>query len=335
MSNLFSDISFVHPWVFSLLILLPVFYLIKYRWKKYRKSEYTISNVHGLGKVTSFRSRLTLLIPVLRTLAFISLVAALARPQRTLTEEEVKAEGIDIMLIMDLSSSMLAKDFSPNRLEVSKQVAVDFVDKRQYDRIGLVVFAGESFTQCPITTDHAILKSFLSNLACGNLEDGTAIGMGLASAVNRLKESKAESKVVILLTDGVNNAGYIKPMTAAEIAKEIDVKVYTIGVGTLGNAVSPVSKKGNGDYVYGMAKVEIDEVLLQEISRLTGGKYYRAVNQEILEQIYEEINLLEKTEIDVTVFKRYSEEFRIFLYWAFIFLGIELLLKHLIIRKIP
>ena len=335
MSSLFNDISFVHPWVFLLLTLIPLFYFLKYRWPGYRKSEYTLSNVHGLSKATSLRSRLAFLIPLFRTLAFVALVAALARPQQTLREEEVKAEGIDIMLIMDLSSSMLAKDFSPNRLEVSKKVAIDFVDKRQYDRIGLVVFAGESFTQCPITTDHAILKSFLSNLACGNLEDGTAIGMGLASAVNRLKESVAESKVVILLTDGVNNAGYIKPMTAAEIAKEIDVKVYTIGVGTLGNAVSPVSKKGNGEYVYGMAKVEIDEVLLKEISKLTGGKYYRAVNQEKLEQIYEEINRLEKTEIDVTVFKRYSEEFRRFLYWAFVFIGFELLLKHLIIRKIP
>jgi len=335
MSSLFNDISFVHPWVFLLLGLIPLFYFLKYRWSGYRKSEYTLSNVHGLSKSTSIRSRLAFLIPLFRTLAFVALVAALARPQQTLREEEVKAEGIDIMLIMDLSSSMLAKDFSPNRLEVSKKVAIDFVDKRQYDRIGLVVFAGESFTQCPITTDHAILKSFLSNLACGNLEDGTAIGMGLASAVNRLKESAAESKVVILLTDGVNNAGYIKPMTAAEIAKEIDVKVYTIGVGTLGNAVSPVSKKGNGEYVYGMAKVEIDEVLLKEISKLTGGKYYRAVNQEKLEQIYEEINRLEKTEIDVTVFKRYSEEFRRFLFWAFIFIGLELLLKHLIIRKIP
>jgi Ca-activated chloride channel family protein len=335
MSSLFNNISFVHPWVFLLLVLLPIFYFLKYRYPGYRKSDYTLSNVHGLSKSTSLRSRLAFLIPLLRALCYIALVAALARPQQTLREEEVKAEGIDIMLIMDLSSSMLAKDFSPNRLEVSKKVAVDFVDKRQYDRIGLVVFAGESFTQCPITTDHAILKSFLSNLACGNLEDGTAIGMGLASAVNRLKESEAKSKVVILLTDGVNNAGYIKPMTAAEIAKEIDVKVYTIGVGTLGNAVSPVSKKGNGEYIYGMAKVEIDEVLLQEISKLTGGKYYRATNQEKLEQIYNEINRLEKTEIDVTVFKRYSEEFRMFLYWAFIFIGIELLLKHLIIRKIP
>ena len=335
MIDLLNDISFVHPWMFLLLGLIPIFYFLKYKWKSFRKAEYTLSDVHGLGRFTSWRSKVSLLIPLFRTLAFIALVAALARPQKTLKEEEVKAEGIDIMLIMDLSSSMLAKDFSPNRLEVSKKVAVDFVDKRQYDRIGLVVFAGESFTQCPITTDHAILKSFLSNLACGNLEDGTAIGMGLASAVNRLKESVAESKVVILLTDGVNNAGYIKPMTAAEIAKEIDVKVYTIGVGTLGNAVSPVSKKGNGEYVYGMAKVEIDEVLLQEISKLTGGKYYRAVNQEKLEQIYDEINQLEKTEIDVTVFKRYSEEFRMFLYWAFIFIGLELLLKHLIVRKIP
>jgi Ca-activated chloride channel family protein len=199
----------------------------------------------------------------------------------------------------------------------------------------LVVFAGESFTQCPITIDHAIVKSFLGNLQCGLLEDGTAIGMGLASAVNRLKESEMESKVIILLTDGVNNAGYIKPMTAAEIAKEIGVKVYTIGVGSMGNAVSPISKRMDGQYVFGMSKVEIDEALLREIASLTGGKYYRATTEEKLEAIYNEIDQLEKTEIDVQVYKRYSEEFRLFLFWGLIFLGLELLLKHIITRQIP
>jgi Ca-activated chloride channel family protein len=278
---------------------------------------------------------LRILIPIARAIAYSLLVIALARPQLTLKEEEVKAEGIDIMLIMDLSSSMLAKDFEPDRLSVSKQVAQTFVDKRQYDRIGLAVFAGESFTQCPITTDHRILKTFLANLECGMLEDGTAIGMGLASAVNRLKESDGTSKVAILLTDGVNNAGYIKPMTAAEIAKEIGVKVYTIGVGTLGNAISPVSRRSDGRYVFGMAKVEIDEKLLEEIAKSTGGKYFRATSEAKLEQIYEEIDRLEKTEIDVTVFKRYSEEFRKFLFWGIILLLIEFILNHVLLRKIP
>ena len=196
-------------------------------------------------------------------------------------------------------------------------------------------FTGESFTQSPLTTDHRIVKEFLGTLESGMLEDGTAIGMGLASAVNRLKESESESKVVILLTDGVNNSGYIKPMTAAQIAKEIDVKVYTIGVGSMGNAVSPISKKGNGTYVFGLSRVEIDEELLKEVSKLTGGKYFRATNEQGLQNIYAEIDELEKTEIEVSVFKRYSEEFRKFLFFGFLLLFIEWLLKNTILRTIP
>lgn len=330
-----SNISFEQPWFLLLLLIIP--FLIWWRFFRNSKSRssYKISNVRGAKAYGSIRSKLTFLIPLMRMLALASLVLAIARPQKTLKEEEVKAEGIDIMMIMDLSSSMLAKDFDPDRLSASKEVARQFVDKRKYDRIGLVVFAGESFTQCPITTDHSIVKSFLSNLQCGLLEDGTAIGMGLASAVNRLKESEAKSKVVILLTDGVNNSGYIKPMTAAEIAEEIGVKVYTIGVGTMGNAVSPISKRSDGRYIFGMSKVEIDEVLLKEIAGLTGGKYYRATSQEKLEAIYAEIDQLEKTEIDVSVFKRHTEEFRRFLIWGLIFLGLEFLFKHLILRQIP
>lgn len=259
----------------------------------------------------------------------------MARPRLILKEEEVKAEGIDIMMIMDLSSSMLARDFQPDRLTVSKEMGKRFIDKRTYDRIGLVVFAGESFTQSPLTTDHRIVKEFMSSLESGIMEDGTAIGMGLASAVNRLKESESESKVVILLTDGVNNAGYIKPMTAAEIAKELDVKVYTIGVGTMGNAVAPISKRSDGRYVFGVSRVEIDEELLTEISELTGGQYFRATNEAGLEEIYAEIDRLEKTEIDVSVFKRYSEEFRKFLLFGLLFLFVEWLLKNTILRTLP
>ena len=335
MGSWLGDISFLHPWLLLLLLFLPLLIWWSFFRKTKSASRYKISNTRGAKQYSSLRSRLRFLIPLLRILAFTCLVLALARPQKTLKEEEVKAEGIDIMMIMDLSSSMLAKDFDPDRLSVSKEVAISFVDKRKYDRIGLVVFAGESFTQCPITTDHTILKSFLGNLQCGLLEDGTAIGMGLASAVNRLKESEAKSKVVILLTDGVNNSGYIKPMTAAEIAEEIGVKVYTIGVGTMGNAVSPISKRPDGRYIFGMSKVEIDEQLLKEIAKLTGGKYYRATSQEKLEAIYSEIDRLEKTEIDVSVFKRYTEEFRRFLFWGLIFLALEFLLKHLVLRQIP
>jgi len=238
-------------------------------------------------------------------------------------------------MVMDLSSSMLARDFKPDRLTVSKEMAKQFIDKRTYDRIGLVVFAGESFTQSPLTTDHKILKDFMSGIESGIMEDGTAIGMGLASAVNRLKESEAESKVVILLTDGVNNAGYIKPMTAAEIAKELKVKVYTIGVGSRGNAVAPISRRSDGRYNYGLSRVEIDEDLLTEISKLTEGKYFRATNEAGLERIYEEIDRLEKTEIQTSVFNRYSEEFRIFLLCGLGLLFIELLFKYTWLRQLP
>ena len=236
---------------------------------------------------------------------------------------------------MDLSSSMLAQDFKPDRLEESKRVAADFVNKREHDRIGLSVFSGEAFTQCPLTTDHKVVKEFLAGLKCGLLEDGTAIGMGLATSVNRLKDSDAKSKVVILLTDGVNNAGYIKPYTAAEIAREFDVKVYTIGVGSTGDALTPVSRRSDGKYIFGLARVEIDEALLEEIANMTGGKYFRATSGEGLEKIYEEINQLEKTEIEVTSIKRYSEEFHYFAFWGLVLLVLEFLLRYTVFRTIP
>ncbi len=331
----FNNIEFQNPWFFLLLLIIP--FLI---WRDYRKrgqnaSNISIPHVHLLNGRSTILSTLYKWLPLLRYLGLAAIIVALARPQEVLKEEEVKAEGIDIMLVMDLSSSMLARDFSPDRLSVSKKVAKEFVDKRKYDRIGLAVFAGESFTQCPLTTDHKILKEFLDNLQCGMLEDGTAIGMGLAAAVNRLKESEAESKVVILLTDGVNNAGYIKPIQAAEIAKQIDVKVYTIGVGTMGQAIVPISKQRDGTYRFGRARVEIDEELLEEIATQTQGRYYRATNEELLERIYEEINQLEKTEIEVNVFNRYTEKFRLFLMIGFLLLGFEWLLKYLVLRVIP
>ena len=308
-----------------------------WRYRLHRSGDITIGFPHigSIEGLSTFKTGLMKVIPFLRYLGLAGLIIALARPCLVLKEEEVKAEGIDIVMVMDLSSSMLARDFKPDRLTVSKNVAKDFIDKRKYDRIGLVVFAGESFTQSPLTTDHRIVKELLSTLESGMLEDGTAIGMGLASAVNRLKESESESKVVILLTDGVNNSGYIKPMTAAEIAKELKVKVYTIGVGSMGNAVSPISRRSNGQYVFGLSKVEIDEELLKEISQLTGGNYYRATNEKGLEAIYAEIDRLEKTEIEVSVFKRYSEEFRKFLLFGFLFLFIEWLLKNTILRTLP
>jgi Ca-activated chloride channel family protein len=230
---------------------------------------------------------------------------------------------------------MLARDFEPDRLEVSKRVATEFVGKRQYDRLGLVVFAGESFTQCPLTTDHWVVKQFLSSLKCGILEDGTAIGMGLATAINRLEGSEAKSKVIILLTDGVNNKGYVKPMTAAEIAQQYNVKVYTIGVGSAGEALIPISRKNNGDYIFGVSRVELDEKLLKEISELTGGRYYRALSKESLEEIYAEIDELEKTELNITVFKRYKDLFHYFLSVGLILLLGSFILSHSLIRSLP
>ncbi len=216
--------------------------------------------------------------PILRALTVICLIIALARPQLSLKEEKEKAEGIDIFLVMDLSSSMLAKDFQPDRLEVSKEVASGFVDMRNHDRIGLVVFSGEAYTQSPLTTDHLILKDLLGELKCGILQDGTAIGMGLATAVNRIKDSKAKSKVIILLTDGENNAGYIQPQTASEIAREYKTKVYTIGVGSTGDALAPVRQRADGQFIFGLTRVKIDEKLLTEIAEMTGGKYFLATS---------------------------------------------------------
>ncbi len=283
----------------------------------------------------SWRSRLRLLLPLFRFLALGALIIALARPQKTLKDENIKAEGLDIFLVMDLSSSMLSRDFDPDRLEASKRVAAEFVDKRPHDRIGLAVFSGESFTQCPLTTDHRIVKEFLAGLQCGFLADGTAIGMGLSSAINRIKDTPSESKVVILLTDGVNNSGYIQPLTAAEIAKEFDVKVYTIGVGSTGMARTPVRKRRDGSFDFDFTKVEIDEQLLTEIAKLTGGNYFRATSEEALSQIYARIDQMEKTKIDVTVIKRNSEEFHPFAFAGLLFILLEILLGQTVLRSLP
>lgn len=335
MSSIFENITFVNPEFFILLLLLPVLAIWYYRKWKEQYAPIKMSSLKALEGATSLRTKLRPLLPLLRALAFITLVIALARPQEILKEQDIKAEGIDIALVMDLSSSMLAQDFKPDRLAVSKRVASEFVEKRAHDRIGLAVFAGEAFTQCPLTTDHRVVKEFLASLECGILDDGTAIGMGLATAVNRLKDSDAKSKVVILLTDGDNNAGYVKPITAAEIAREFNVKVYTIGVGSLGKALAPVSRRSDGKYIFGLASVQIDEDLLVEIAEMTGGRYFRATSAESLEQIYAEIDKLEKTEIEVTTIKRYSEEFHRFAFLGFLFLLIELILRYSVLRAIP
>ena len=271
-------------------------------------------------------------IDVLSLLALASLIVALARPQHRLQEEKINAEAIDIVIAADVSGSMLARDFQPDRLGAAKNVAKEFIANRESDRIGLVVFSGESFTQCPITTDHDVLVNQLRSIKSGMIADGTAIGNGLATAINRLKESEAKSKVIILMTDGVNNAGFIEPLTAAETAKEFGIKVYTIGVGTMGTAPMPVQS------VFGIqlrqSKVEIDEPLLRRIAKETNGKYFRATDNQSLMNIYNEIDELEKTEIEVTTINRYSEEFHRFAWAGLILLLLNFLLRNTILKSL-
>lgn len=327
--------SFATPAALLLLLLLPMLGAWYFYRRRQRYATLRMPSLRGIEGIQSIRGRLRTLLPILRLLAVGALIIALARPQKILEEEEVKAEGIDIAMVMDLSSSMLAEDFEPNRLEVSKRVAADFVDKREFDRIGLVVFSGEAFTQCPLTIDHDVVKNFLSQLECGLLEDGTAIGLGLATAVNRLKDSEAKSKVVILLTDGVNNTGYQSPKLAAQIAQEFGMKVYTIGVGSMGETLAPVSRRSDGKFIFGIARVEIDEDLLREIADMTGGQYFRATDAKSLEEIYASIDQLEKTEMDVTSFRRHQEQFHLFALWGLIFLLLELVLRYSVLRTIP
>jgi Ca-activated chloride channel family protein len=271
---------------------------------------------------------------LLRFLALAFLVAALARPQTSgVNTRTTTTEGIDIVLSIDVSSSMLAKDLKPNRLEALKEVASKFVLDRLNDRLGLVVYAGESYTKTPLTTDTEITLSALKELDYGAIEDGTAIGMGLATAVNRLKESDGLSKVIILLTDGVNNSGFIEPQTAANLALEYGIKIYTIGIGTNGNALTPIAYNADGSFRYGMRTVEIDEQLLEEIANLTGGAYYRATDNKSLEEIYDEINQLEKTEIEEFSFYTYDEHYRFWVIAALSLLLIEALLKYTLFKE--
>ncbi|MEY4905735.1 MAG: hypothetical protein RLZZ292_3550 [Bacteroidota bacterium] len=332
MISFLKHIIFAYPYWLGLLPLL--WFASVWYWRKKQTTGLSISNNSRLNRLNSWRSRFVDVPYWLRVATLSMLLIAVARPQRTLKEEEVKGESVDIILSIDLSSSMLARDFKPDRLSVSKQLAIGFINKRTYDRIGLVTFAGEAFTQCPLTTDHRVLVELLENIQCGVLEDGTAIGMGLATGVNRLKESKVKSKVLILMTDGVNNAGYVQPSVAADLAKEFGIKVYTIGVGSQGEAITPIGRRENGEYVFGIAPVEIDEALLNSIATQTGGQYYRATTARELERIYAEIDQLEKTQIEVTTFKRYNEEFHRFAFAALFFFLLELLLNNTILRRV-
>jgi Ca-activated chloride channel family protein len=266
-------------------------------------------------------------------LAMVLLIIAFARPQSTSSWENSTTEGIDIVLSLDISSSMLAQDFDPNRIEAAKKVGAQFINNRPTDRIGLVVFSGQSFTQCPLTTDHAVVINQLKDLKSGMIEDGTAIGLGLATAINRLKESKAKSRVIILLTDGVNNMGEIDPLTAAELAQTFGIKVYTIGVGTYG--VAPYPFQTPFGVQYQQIKVEIDENILTGIANKTNGKYFRADSNQKLKMIYDEIDKLEKTKIETKEFSKKKEEFLLIIMIACLLLLMEVFLRYTILKSIP
>lgn len=331
--DFFRNITWGQPLFLWLLVVIPLIIAWKMRWGKRLSASLSVSSTRGLEGTKTIKSVLRPLPFVLRLLAVACLILALARPQFQFEEQERTGEGIDIVLCIDVSGSMTARDFSPNRMEAAKSVALDFVDSRPNDRIAVVIFAGESFTQAPLTTDHFIVKSQIEQIRNGLLEDGTSIGSGLATSVDRLRESKTKSKVVILLTDGVNNGGLIDPATAREIAKVYGVKVYTIGVGTEGYAPTPVSTPLG--VVMQNEKVTIDEELLKDIAAETGGRYFRATDNESLEKIYEEIDRLEKSEVQITTFSRSTEKFHAFLLAALLFLFVESILKFVVLKKFP
>jgi Ca-activated chloride channel family protein len=331
---MFNHILFASPDYFYVLLLIPaivVWYVFRFRRSQ---PSLRVSSTLPFAKIS--RGHKTWLyhgLFVLRMFALVLIIIALARPQSTSSHNDVSVEGIDVVMAMDISGSMLAQDFTPNRIEAAKEVGIDFIKGRPDDRIGLVVFSGESFTQCPLTTDHNVLINQFMELHSGMIDDGTALGDGLATAVNRLKDSKALSKVIILLTDGVNNMGSVDPVSAAEIAKLYGVRVYTIGVGTHGYAPIPVQTPF-GWQLQNM-EVQIDEPLLERIAEMTGAKYFRAINKSALVEIYKEIDRMEKSKIDVTEFRKKSEEFMPWALAGMLLLIMELLLRYSVFRRLP
>lgn len=332
---MFGKYTFEDPQFFWLLLLLPLAIGWYFYTRNKRQAELKIPSVGGFKAKKSILPYLRHGLFVLRLVALSLLIVAMAKPRTTdVSSRTSTTQGIDIVLSIDVSASMLARDLEPNRLEALKEVAAEFIRERISDRIGLVVYAGESFTLTPVTSDKALVLESLDGIGFNTvLDNGTAIGMGLATAVNRLKESEAISKVIILLTDGVNNAGFIDPKIASELAEEFGIKVYTIGIGSNGMALSPIGIHANGDFQYGMAKVEIDESLLQQIAATTEGKYFRATDNQKLEEIYEEIDALEKTEVEEFKYTNYEERFRPLLLAAGLLLLLELLLRFTIFRS--
>ena len=315
----------------ALIIPLIIFYILK---QKKSVSTIQISTLQAFGKQRlTFKNILKHILFAFRILSLMFLIVALARPQSTNSWQNISTEGIDIIISMDISGSMLAEDFHPNRLEAGKNIAAEFINSRPNDRMGLVVFSGKSFTQCPLTTDHAVLINLFKSIKFGMIDDGTAMGEGIATAINRIKNSNAKSKTMILLTDGVNNTGSIAPVTAAEIAKTYGIRIYTIGVGTMGQAPYPFQTQFGTQMQ--MINVEIDEPVLKQIAQMTDGKYFRATNNEKLREIYKEIDKLEKTKISVKEYRKHKEEFFPFVLIAAILFFSELFFKYLILKKIP
>ena len=330
-----DNIVFKNPEFLWLLILLPVVAFMLYKFKFVRLNNFKFSNLESFDSKT-LKSKLYPIINVFRIITLLLVIVALARPQEISNSTRTKtSSGIDIVIAVDISSSMLAQDLKPNRLEALKTVASQFINDRTNDRIGLVIYAGESYTKTPVTSDKDVVIKSLSDITFdGIIEDGTAIGMGLATSVNRLKESKAKSKVIILLTDGVNNSGFIDPSTAADLAANFEIKTYTIGLGTNGNARAPVALNPNGSFRFGMTKVEIDEELLKNVANKTGGLYFRATDNKKLEEIYNEINKLEKTEVEEIKYSDSEEKYRLLIIAAIGLIFVELILKYTVFRSI-
>ncbi|MCF6224012.1 MAG: VWA domain-containing protein [Flavobacteriaceae bacterium] len=328
-----NNLEFTNPGFLWLLLCIPIIAIWFFLVRKKDSANLKISNTSGFSQQNVW-AKLKPILYLLRLAAIALLIVALARPRNVEVSKKTKTtRGIDIVMAIDVSASMLAKDLKPNRLEALKAVAIKFVNKRPNDRIGIVVYAGESFTQTPITSDKAIVKNTIRKIRWGQIDDGTAIGMGLGSAVNRLKDSKAKSKVIILLTDGVNNTGFVDPKTATDLAKGLNIKVYTIGLGTNGTALFPVAKDLNGKLIFRNAPVEIDEKLLRYIAKETGGKYFRATGNRKLESIYNEINKLEKTKIEEFKYYNYKERYRSLVIFAGILILFEMLLRFTVYRS--
>ncbi len=332
---MFSTFEFVNPEYFWLFLLLPLLLLWYFFKRKQQTASLKISSIKGFKTGKNWLARLRPLLFILRLLAVSAIIVALARPRFVDESTRIKStKGIDIVMAIDVSASMLARDLKPDRLQALKQVAARFINGRPNDRIGLVEYAGESYTKTPLTSDKTVVLSSLNSIEYNSvIEGGTAIGMGLATAVNRLKESTAKSKVIILLTDGENNSGFIDPKIASELAVEFGIKVYTIGLGTNGMASSPIGILPNGRFRYGNQPVKIDEALLKEIAKITGGQYFRATSTTKLNEIYEEINKLEKTDIEEFKYTSYEEQFRPWVILGLCLLGFELLLRYTVFRS--